>query len=395
MMQYDRMALDLHSEREFTKQGYLRAPARVARTGVQHYYAVELGLHDREPTERVGVLRDEKEVFATDSLNSYRDVDITNNHPDAFIDAHSYKDLAVGNISGAPTPEGDYVRADLIIRDKATIDAIESGKVQVSAGYDANYERKDGVHDGVPYQFIQRHIRVNHVALVDKARAGASARIYDGDTAMHKLQIGDAEIEVTSKEQLDAGLEALKTLDKDDGDKPDFLEKKKDKKDKDKKESDDSAAVEATRDALSSELEAARSTIRDLEDQLTADSFDAKVAIRQDTIDKAKTIAKCETAVFAGKSIDGIALTAMKLADPDRVAWDEKSPAYVSAAFDMQYTVAARAKNTHTNLAADLSRAPAADGAPARLDDTLSMNPEQAQQVRDAAYEKYRQRLET
>lgn len=45
------------THREFTDEGYLRVPGRVARVGVQKYQAQELGLTDRSPTSLVAVYR--------------------------------------------------------------------------------------------------------------------------------------------------------------------------------------------------------------------------------------------------------------------------------------------------------------------------------------------------
>src|SRR5690606_16428458 len=55
-----------------------------------------------------------------------------------------------------------------------------AGKTELSVGYLAEYAHEPGVTDsGEAYEFVQRRIAVNHVALVDRARAGRNARLFD------------------------------------------------------------------------------------------------------------------------------------------------------------------------------------------------------------------------
>ncbi|MGB1276011.1 MAG: DUF2213 domain-containing protein, partial [Nannocystaceae bacterium] len=68
-----------------------------------------------------------------------------------------------------------------VMTDKATIEAIESGKRQVSNGYMADYDMTPGVTpDGQEYDAVQRNIRGNHIAIVDRARCGPVCAVADG-----------------------------------------------------------------------------------------------------------------------------------------------------------------------------------------------------------------------
>src|SRR5690625_7758468 len=83
-------------------------------------------------------------------------------------------------------------------KDSSAVSAIQGGKVELSSGYYADYVPEAGVTDaGENYEFVQRNIVINHVALVDKARAGHGARIFDRQTgdepmAVITLEIGRA-----------------------------------------------------------------------------------------------------------------------------------------------------------------------------------------------------------
>lgn len=180
------------TRREYTDEGFLRVPGRVARTGIQDYLASELQLTDRKPNEIIKIYRPAEEVFNSDSLETYLGADVTVEHPKQMVDSSTYKNTSVGVVRSAGSQDGDFVVADLIIKDAKAIEAVNSGKVQLSAGYTAEYDMTPGVTaDGVAYDGVQRSIKINHVAIVSRARAGAQARLFDhqGDKAMKKITL--------------------------------------------------------------------------------------------------------------------------------------------------------------------------------------------------------------
>ncbi|HDL1113825.1 TPA: DUF2213 domain-containing protein [Mannheimia haemolytica] len=56
---------------------------------------------------------------------------------------------------------------------------IENGKKELSLGYRCSYEHSPGVWNGQKYDYIQRDLRGNHLALVEKGRMGADVRVMD------------------------------------------------------------------------------------------------------------------------------------------------------------------------------------------------------------------------
>ena len=66
----------------------------------------------------------------------------------------------------------DKLVADLHIHDAELIEAVKNGKREISCGYNYVCEERDG-------KFYQTNIRGNHVAVVDKARAGETVAIMD------------------------------------------------------------------------------------------------------------------------------------------------------------------------------------------------------------------------
>lgn len=167
------------TRREYTDEGFLRVPGNVARTGIQEYLARELGLPG-DPNRIIRVYRPAEEVFKDESLASFDGVDVTVNHPDGLVNSENFKKVSAGVVRGVGRRDGDFVQCDLIVKDKAAINAINSGKCELSVGYTAVYTEAPGMTaDGEPYDYVQSDIKINHVALVDRARAGANAKVFD------------------------------------------------------------------------------------------------------------------------------------------------------------------------------------------------------------------------
>lgn len=161
-----------------TADGYLIAEAKAVRTGIQLYLGDEVGNPD---LRTVRVYRPAEEVFADKSLQSFTHAPVTVNHPDEAVNAANWKDLAVGEVSTAAKKDGDWVWLPLILKDKDAIASVESGKRELSAGYECQLVWGDGVTpEGEAYDAKQTNIKINHLAIVDRARAGSQARIGDG-----------------------------------------------------------------------------------------------------------------------------------------------------------------------------------------------------------------------
>ncbi|HFG2000675.1 TPA: DUF2213 domain-containing protein [Vibrio cholerae] len=173
----NRHTFDFKTSRTYTDEGFLKVSGRAAKTGIQEYYAHELGLTDRPHDAVVRVMRFEGEVFSQDSLDSYVGCDLTIEHPDTFVNAQNFKSESVGLITAAAR-DGDFVLVDMIIKSQDAIDAVHAGKVELSAGYECHYE---AAPQGASYDFIQRDIKVNHLAITDSARAGSQVRLADSD----------------------------------------------------------------------------------------------------------------------------------------------------------------------------------------------------------------------
>jgi cation transport regulator ChaB len=161
-----------------TRDGYLVANARIARTGIQLYDSAELGLPG---VGVVRVYRPPEEVFNKRALHSLAHRPITLNHPPLMVDAANWKQYAVGQTGDEVVRDGDHVRVPMVIMDAKAIEQYEKhGVAELSVGYSTDLKWGKGrTPAGEIYDAKQTQIRGNHLAVVPAARGGSSLRIGD------------------------------------------------------------------------------------------------------------------------------------------------------------------------------------------------------------------------
>lgn len=298
-----------------TNDGYLVADVRTARTGIQVYCGSDVGIMDKEV---VRVYRPEAEVFKDTSMATFAHKPVTDNHPPELVDASNWKKYAVGKTGAEVARDGTFIVIPMSVMDAATIDAIESGKRELSAGYTCDIDFTSGTTpEGEIYDAIQRDIRINHIAVVDKGRAGPSCRIGDNQTKKEttmKVVVDGITIDTTEQ-----GAEAIAKLQKQVSDTEGTLSKVK----------LDHATAIADKDK---ELGTKDAEIEKLKgEQISDTDLDAKVAERASVVDAAKKID--DSIETAGKSNAEIRRAAVIKKCGD-VAVTGKSDDYVAARFD-------------------------------------------------------------
>ena len=163
-----------------TREGFLICRnVPIARTGDQEYLGRELGLSGADAEKVVIVHRPPEEVFSEAALASFEGKPPTDDHPPELLTPDTvsmYEKGHAQNIRKGTDEWEGYVIADLHIHDRSLIDAIQQGKREISCGYECEY-----VSDGSG-AFCQKNIRGNHIAVVNRGRAGKRAAILDSDT---------------------------------------------------------------------------------------------------------------------------------------------------------------------------------------------------------------------
>lgn len=219
-MVFLRDALTLDKPRR-TSDGYLAVRAKAARTGVYQYSGREVdpdNKHGLRDQALVNVLRDDDTVFDTKAVRSFIGKPVTDDHPSEAVTKDNWREHARGTIMGA-LRDGDYLAFDLLLTDAGAIDKLNAGKRELSNGYGADLEYGDfTAADGTKCAVRQSKITGgNHVALVDRGRAGSECRITDAfavcdanpeavarlsakEEPKMKIRIGDAEVDPTNGE---------------------------------------------------------------------------------------------------------------------------------------------------------------------------------------------------
>jgi uncharacterized protein len=322
-----------------TGDGYLIAEARCVRTGVQIYSGDEVGKPEQQI---VRVYRAPEEVFAPDSLQSFTHAPVTVDHPQEEVTADNWKTLAVGEVSTAAKQDGRWVYLPLVLKDAAAIASIEAGKRQLSAGYRCELDWTSGVTaDGEPFDAQQKAIRINHLALVDRARAGSEARIGDGaaqwgaspvtPAAEKEGQMADLRkvlVDGLQVETTDAGAQAITKL-------------QQSVSDAEAKFADAERAHAEAIAARDAELAQKDAEIDDLKSKvLDTTALDAWVRARADLVATAKVIAKDVKTDGLSDADIRRAVVSAKLGD---AAVKDKPEAYIDARFDILAEDAAKA----------------------------------------------------
>lgn len=313
-------AVEIIGKPRITSDGYMVVDSAVARIGVQEYYAAELGdeFKDLPANTVVRVDRPASVVFGDDSLASYAHKPLTNDHPSSAVTAETWKRDAIGWTGDEARQDGKRVRVPMLMADAQAIADVQAGKREWSAGYGVTFERVAGVNDdGEAYDARITSQKINHIALVDKGRAGPDCRIGDNERpgARNKGAAPVAEVKMTFDgvpfTVADATAEAV-------------VKKIVDARDKAIADRD---AAQALHDAAVAKLDA---EIADLKTKIVDEAtIDARAAEKAEVLADAKAIHDGD---YAGKTVAEIkrAVVVAKVGD----AMAGKSDDYIAARFD-------------------------------------------------------------
>lgn len=378
----------------FTDEGYLVDHPIVTSVGIFVY-------HNPDGSER-RELRLPEEVFAEKSLASYKGKPIIVTHDAGYVDTDNVKEQSIGTILSEGYRDGDDVRAEIIIHDT---DSLKKYKMrELSCGYNLRLDETPGVWEGQPYDAIQRDIEINHLALVDKARAGEQARL-NIDGQGHDCMKGEKlNMENTTKrtdgaptpEELAAAVEAFKkrraersgaaadggitaeppaqTAGAAEGEQPDAVQQVKDRRDRRDSEGDPAdmpgaMGVIAQQDedidtllGVIDVLKAAGTTTDGAEGdcggtQTDGDGDEGNAAQdKKDRADSANDFCELLRVVRVGDRLNMDGLESMSVKDAKKAVLgklkptlhlDGKSAAYVNAAFDMAVSEMKERKDTN------------------------------------------------
>ena len=154
----------------------------IIKTGVFPYLGRQIS-PDLNPTQIYNVLRPEDELFKEKTIESFNMLPITIGHAllgskDEGLTPPEEKGIE-GTTGEHAKRTGDKMTNTIKLYSERIKDEINNGKKELSAGYFCDFMPESGTYQGRHYDYVQRNIDGNHIALVEKGRNGSDVRVMD------------------------------------------------------------------------------------------------------------------------------------------------------------------------------------------------------------------------
>ena len=306
------------------ENGFLVDKPVVARLGVQVYY-MEDGRTVRE-------FRPAEEVFKDESLASYQGKPMTLDH--VFVNSENAKEVVVGSVTGKAEPLGSSVVAPIVVYDNTAIqEAVAGNAKELSVGYSAILDETPGWGDPITGEYvlksdsdqfdapegwqefdaIQRDIKVNHLAMVYRGRAGIAKLNMDGE--QENPYTTDVDINKEDKQEMTVKIKL-------DG----------------AQEFEVAPEIASHIEALNAKADTAIAERDTLKAKVDAMPDEIEAAVAKAKADADALAALVAVAAEAGVKADGLDAKGIKVAYVKEVSGldvSEKSDAYIDAAFDI------------------------------------------------------------
>ena len=189
-----------NSNREKDANGFLHVKnCHCTKVQIAQYLGCEIS-KDLIADKVYNVFRPEEELNKADTIQSLNGVPLQLEHHDDTAEKPAQY-TRIGATGTDAVFEYPYLSNSLHFFNQKAIDLIESGeKCELSIGYDCEIHKEAGEFEGVPYDFVQRNIKIQHVALVECGRAGADVKVSDSKEII--LNSEKNEVKQMDKEKL-------------------------------------------------------------------------------------------------------------------------------------------------------------------------------------------------
>lgn len=315
LQRYDHSLINDYAE---TPEGYLTVRVPITRPGVFPYQRTD------GTVQMEAKLPDE--IFSDRTMFSARSKPVTDEHPNEPVTLDNYQTYAKGMSHTDAHVEDLKLYVSMTITDKDLIQKVYDGKRDISIGFMSDVVAEAGTYNGQPYEYVQRNIEINHIAIVEKGRAGPEVAIRSdsdawqidskegGKNKMAKVKIEENEYEV------DAAVKA-------------YIDSLKAKAETAKVKGDSADALQGRYDALEVKLQNTENELQSLkEKQVSADELDKQVEARVQLISATKPLLG-DSFDFSGKTERAIKEAVIATAKQD-FKGDDKSDDYINAFFD-------------------------------------------------------------
>ncbi|MGN8233226.1 DUF2213 domain-containing protein [Priestia flexa] len=300
-----------------TPEGYLTVTVPITRPGVFPYQRQDgtIQMEAKLPDE----------IFSERTIRSARSKPVTDDHPNEPVTLKNFNRYAKGLSHTDASVRNLKLYVSMTITDEGLIRKIRDGKREISIGFLSDVVAEQGTYNGETYQFVQRNLEINHIAIVEQGRAGPEVAIRNDSDAWQIEQTGGknnmATYKIDGKDyEVDSTVKS-------------FLEAQQARLDAANLQAKSADALQGRYDALEVELQNTKNELKQAkENNLSADELDAKVQSRVELISGATTFLG-DSFDFKGKSEREIKEAVIQKAKPD-FKGDGKSDDYIDAFFD-------------------------------------------------------------
>lgn len=168
------------TKRTYDNNGWLEVKDNpISKAGVFDYLGAEIGAP--EPDRIYKVFRPPEELASEETIKSFRLTPFIVDHEMLGKNATPAEKKGIQGVIGENVYyDHPYLRGNIKIFSDAALSDISSGKIDLSPDYRSRYDfGNPGVYEGEAYEVVQRHLRGNHLALVDEGRTGADVAVQD------------------------------------------------------------------------------------------------------------------------------------------------------------------------------------------------------------------------
>lgn len=143
-----------------------------------------------DPNTSYMVYRPAEELSSVDCIDSFKLIPWIDNHimlgsEDVGLTPSEQKGVQ-GVIGQDVYFDGTILKGNIKVFSEAMANLIANGKKELSCGYRCKYEYIPGNFNGIAYDYVQREIRGNHLALVENGRMGPGVAVLDHLTIDNK-----------------------------------------------------------------------------------------------------------------------------------------------------------------------------------------------------------------
>ena len=168
------------SSRQYDINGWAEIKGNpISKVGVFPYSGAQIS-PELEPDKIYMVYRPAEELSAPDTIDSFKLIPWTDEHTMLGEGLTAAEQKGVHGVIGEDIYfEDGYLKGNIKVFSEKLANLINSGKKELSIGYRCVYTPESGIFNGEKYDFVQRDIRGNHLALVDEGRSGHDVAVLD------------------------------------------------------------------------------------------------------------------------------------------------------------------------------------------------------------------------